>query len=139
MEYRCASPKAIRRYLRHGYLTWTPRPAYVLLAGDGSSDYQDELPSSGHDWIPTYLIIESILGPRGYELVAHDSYYSLNLNVANPAVRDEITQIAGFWLQQGLAGFRMDAVPFLIEPVGMPPGAIQDPHDLLADLVEASS
>ncbi len=57
-----------------------------------------------------------------------------DLNVANPAVRDEITQIAGFWLQQGLAGFRMDAVPFLIEPVGMPPGAIQDPHDLLADL-----
>ncbi len=57
-----------------------------------------------------------------------------DLNVANPAVRDEITQIAGFWLQQGLAGFRMDAVPFLIEPVGMPKGAIKDPHDLLADL-----
>ena len=57
-----------------------------------------------------------------------------DLNVANPRVRDEIAQIAGFWMQQGLAGFRVDAVPFLIEPVGMPPGAIEDPHELLADL-----
>ncbi len=57
-----------------------------------------------------------------------------DLNVANPRVRDEIAQIAGFWMQQGLAGFRVDAVPFLIEPVGMPSGAIEDPHELLADL-----
>ena len=57
-----------------------------------------------------------------------------DLNVANPAVRDEIAQVAGFWLEQGLSGFRLDAVPFLIEPVGMPEGAIQDPHELLRDL-----
>jgi glycosidase len=42
--------------------------------------------------------------------------------------------VAGYWLAQGLAGFRMDAVPFLIEPTGMPEGAIQDPHELLRDL-----
>ena len=41
-----------------------------------------------------------------------------DLNVANPAVRDEIAQVAGFWLEQGLLGFRLDAVPFLIEPDG---------------------
>ncbi len=57
-----------------------------------------------------------------------------DLNVANPEVRDELAQIAGFWAQQGLAGFRVDAVPFLIEPVGLPEGAIEDPHELLADL-----
>jgi maltose alpha-D-glucosyltransferase/alpha-amylase len=57
-----------------------------------------------------------------------------DLNVANPEVRDEIAQIAGFWTQQGLAGFRVDAVPFLIEPAGMPEGAIEDPHELVADL-----
>ena len=57
-----------------------------------------------------------------------------DLNVANPEVRDEIAQIAGFWLQQGLAGFRVDAVPFLIEPTGMPEGAIENPHELLRDL-----
>ena len=54
--------------------------------------------------------------------------------MANPEVRDEIAQIAGFWLRQGIAGFRVDAVPFLIEPVGMPEGALQDPHELLRDL-----
>ena len=57
-----------------------------------------------------------------------------DLNAANPEVRDEIAQIAGFWLQQGLAGFRVDAVPFLLEPVGLPEGAIADPHELLRDL-----
>jgi glycosidase len=49
-------------------------------------------------------------------------------------VRDEIAQVAGFWLEQGLSGFRVDAVPFLIEPIGMPKDAVQDPHELLRDL-----
>jgi trehalose synthase len=57
-----------------------------------------------------------------------------DLNVANPEVRDEIAQIAGFWLQLGLSGFRVDAVPFLVEPKGLPEGAIEDPHELLRDL-----
>ena len=50
-----------------------------------------------------------------------------DLNVANPEVRDEIAQVVGYWLQQGLAGFRVDAVPFLIEPMGMPEGALAGP------------
>ena len=38
-----------------------------------------------------------------------------DLNTANPEVRREIIRIMGFWLQLGVSGFRMDAVPFLIE------------------------
>jgi maltose alpha-D-glucosyltransferase / alpha-amylase len=38
-----------------------------------------------------------------------------DLNVANPAVRDEIKRILAFWLQLGVSGFRLDAVPFVIE------------------------
>jgi trehalose synthase len=57
-----------------------------------------------------------------------------DLNVANPEVRDEIAQVVGFWLEQGLSGFRVDAVPFLIEPSGTPDDAHQDPHELLRDL-----
>ena len=41
-----------------------------------------------------------------------------DLNVTNPRVRDEIAKIMGFWLQLGLAGFRVDAVPFLLETTG---------------------
>jgi trehalose synthase len=57
-----------------------------------------------------------------------------DLNVANPEVRDEIAQVAGFWLEQGLSGFRVDAVPFLIEPSGAPGKGESDPHELLRDL-----
>ena len=33
----------------------------------------------------------------------------------NPRVRQEIEKIIGFWLQLGVAGFRLDAAPFIIE------------------------
>ncbi|MET0424370.1 MAG: alpha-amylase family protein [Actinoplanes sp.] len=38
-----------------------------------------------------------------------------DLNIENPEVREEIKKICAFWLQLGVAGFRMDAVPFIIE------------------------
>ena len=38
-----------------------------------------------------------------------------DLNMANPRVREEVRRIIGFWLQLGVAGFRMDAVPFVLE------------------------
>ena len=37
-----------------------------------------------------------------------------DLNIANPAVRDQIVKTVGFWLKLGVSGFRMDAVPFLV-------------------------
>jgi maltose alpha-D-glucosyltransferase/alpha-amylase len=38
-----------------------------------------------------------------------------DLNMDNPAVRTEIRRIIGYWLQLGMEGFRLDAVPFMIE------------------------
>jgi len=38
-----------------------------------------------------------------------------DLNMDNPEVRAEVQRIVGFWLQLGVSGFRVDAVPFLIE------------------------
>ncbi|MHC2990221.1 trehalose synthase [Pontibacter sp. HJ8] len=38
-----------------------------------------------------------------------------DLNMDNPEVREEIRRIMGFWLELGVAGFRVDAVPFIIE------------------------
>jgi trehalose synthase len=58
-----------------------------------------------------------------------------DLNVANPAVRDEIARIIGFWMELGLSGFRVDAVPFFLETAGQDDkDALPDPHDYLADL-----
>ncbi|MBB2914689.1 maltose alpha-D-glucosyltransferase/alpha-amylase [Streptosporangium becharense] len=60
----------------------------------------------------------------------YHSFYRFqpDLNTANPEVRDEIARILGFWMELGLSGFRVDAVPFLIEGIG------GDPHEFLADL-----
>jgi maltose alpha-D-glucosyltransferase/alpha-amylase len=41
-----------------------------------------------------------------------------DLNFANPAVREDLQKIMGFWLEMGVSGFRVDAVPFLIEMEG---------------------
>jgi trehalose synthase len=57
-----------------------------------------------------------------------------DLNVANPAVQDEIHRIVGFWLQLGVAGFRMDAVPFLLETEGIEDTVEDDPHTFLRNL-----
>jgi trehalose synthase len=73
---------------------------------------------------------------------ATDQYYlhrfykqQPDLNVANAAVRDEIARIMGFWTQLGLSGFRVDAVPFLLETDGQADaGQLPDPHEYLADL-----
>jgi maltose alpha-D-glucosyltransferase/alpha-amylase len=46
-----------------------------------------------------------------------------DLNMDNPEVRAEIRRIMGYWLQLGVAGFRVDAVPFLLETPA--PGAAE--------------
>ncbi|MEX2584203.1 MAG: alpha-amylase family protein [Gemmatimonadota bacterium] len=46
----------------------------------------------------------------------HHRFYDFqpDLNVENSHVRAEIKRIIGFWVALGVAGFRVDAVPFLI-------------------------
>ncbi len=41
-----------------------------------------------------------------------------DLNTSNPHVQAEILKIMGFWIQLGVSGFRMDAVPFVISTKG---------------------
>jgi len=70
---------------------------------------------------------------RAGQYYLHSFYrHQPDLNIANAAVRDEIAKTVGFWLELGISGFRVDAVPFLIEP---PDGVdIGDPHEFLRDL-----
>ena len=37
-----------------------------------------------------------------------------DLNTSHPEVQAELLKIMGFWIQLGVSGFRMDAVPFVI-------------------------
>jgi trehalose synthase len=54
-----------------------------------------------------------------------------DLNVTNPEVRDEIEKIIGFWLELGISGFRVDAVPFLLETAGEESDLLPKPHEFL--------
>jgi glycosidase len=57
-----------------------------------------------------------------------------DLNIAHEALREEIHKVIGFWLRQGLAGFRVDAVPYFIEAMGAADQAPADPHLILREL-----
>ncbi|GAB3165412.1 alpha-amylase family protein [Telluribacter humicola] len=46
-----------------------------------------------------------------------------DLNIDNQEVREEISRIMSYWLQLGVAGFRVDAVPFILETPA--PGAAE--------------
>jgi maltose alpha-D-glucosyltransferase/alpha-amylase len=56
-----------------------------------------------------------------------------DLNTHDPAVKEELTRIMGFWLQLGVSGFRADAVPFLIERKGANVRAHKD-YELLHEM-----
>jgi maltose alpha-D-glucosyltransferase / alpha-amylase len=54
-----------------------------------------------------------------------------DLNTANPHVQAEILKIMGFWLQLGVSGFRMDAVPFVIAKKGSDQKKPIEQYDML--------
>jgi maltose alpha-D-glucosyltransferase/alpha-amylase len=54
-----------------------------------------------------------------------------DLNTANPEVQAEILKIMGFWLQLGVSGFRMDAVPFVIAKKGADATKPVEQYDML--------
>ena len=61
------------------------------------------------------------LDERTGEWYLHHFYKTQpDLNVANPAVQEEIAKTLGFWLQLGVSGFRVDAVPFLFARDSVP-------------------
>ncbi len=80
-----------------------------------------------------------------YDEVAGTSYYHSfyhfqpDLNMRNPAVRAEIKKVMNFWLALGVSGFRMDAVPFVIE-IGTgadnDPGPKEERYDYLREFRE---
>lgn len=59
--------------------------------------------------------------------------HQAELNVANPAVRDEIRKIMAFWLQLGVSGFRVDAAPFLIELKALDGVEVDEPYEYLRE------
>jgi trehalose synthase len=69
----------------------------------------------------------------GQYYLHHFYSHQPDLNIGNILVRDEIAKIAGFWLELGVDGFRIDAVPFLIDTSEVPDVDL-DPHEILRHL-----
>jgi maltose alpha-D-glucosyltransferase/alpha-amylase len=59
-----------------------------------------------------------------------------DLNTSNPNVQAEILKIMGFWIQLGVSGFRMDAVPFVIATKGAAVTKPVEQYDMLRVLRE---
>jgi maltose alpha-D-glucosyltransferase / alpha-amylase len=59
-----------------------------------------------------------------------------DLNTSNPYVQSEILKIMGFWIQLGVVGFRMDAVPFVISTKGPRVKKPVEQYDMLRSLRE---
>jgi maltose alpha-D-glucosyltransferase/alpha-amylase len=74
-----------------------------------------------------------------FDAVAREYYFHRfydfqpDLNTSNPEVQAEILKIMGFWLQLGVSGFRMDAVPFVISQKGAKIPKPEEQYDMLRD------
>ena len=56
-----------------------------------------------------------------------------DLNYDNPAVREAIWAVMKFWLDIGVDGFRLDAVPYLIERDGTSCENLPETHEIIRD------
>src|SRR6266481_1236317 len=57
-----------------------------------------------------------------------------DLNYDNPELRKAMLEVMAFWLDQGLDGFRCDAVPYLIEREGTNCENLPETHEYLKDI-----
>jgi maltose alpha-D-glucosyltransferase/alpha-amylase len=77
-----------------------------------------------------------------YDSVARSWYFHRfydfqpDLNTSNPHVQAEILKIMGFWIQLGVSGFRMDAVPFVIATKGPAVTKPVEQYDMLRTMRE---
>jgi maltose alpha-D-glucosyltransferase/alpha-amylase len=56
-----------------------------------------------------------------------------DLNYDNPAVREAIWEVMKFWLDIGVDGFRLDAVPYLVERDGTSCENLPETHAIIRD------
>ena len=59
-----------------------------------------------------------------------------DLNTSNTSLQEEIVKIMGFWVQLGVSGFRMDAVPFFIGTKGADVEKSKEQFEMLRGLRE---
>jgi maltose alpha-D-glucosyltransferase/alpha-amylase len=107
-----------RRSARRGYYLWADEPQPdghgVVFPGEQTETWTyDEV--AGQYYFHRYHAFQP------------------DLATADPAVRDEMNKIMGFWLELGVDGFRVDSLPFLVEKAGQRHSP-DDPHEYLREM-----
>ncbi len=64
-------------------------------------------------------------------------YHQPDLNYDNPHVRREVIRVMLFWLEMGVDGLRLDAVPYLIEREGTNCENLHETHVVLKEMRKA--
>jgi len=57
-----------------------------------------------------------------------------DLNFDHPAVRKAVLEVMEFWLEMGVDGFRLDAIPYLIERDGTSNENLRETHDVIKEI-----
>jgi maltose alpha-D-glucosyltransferase/alpha-amylase len=69
--------------------------------------------------------------PESSGLFRHWFYdFEPDLNYFNPAVEKELHKVVAFWMRLGCSGFRVDALPYMIDTTGVPEPA-GDAYDVV--------
>ncbi|OHD71422.1 MAG: maltose alpha-D-glucosyltransferase [Spirochaetes bacterium RBG_16_49_21] len=61
-------------------------------------------------------------------------YHQPDLNYENPKVREEMIRVIRYWLDMGLDGFRVDAVPYLYEGEGTSCENLPETHAFIKEI-----
>jgi hypothetical protein len=67
------TPQAIKDFLTYAYHNWTQGPRYVVLAGDGTYDFKDNLKTGVKNHVPPMMVMTSYL-----ETASDPAYAAVN-------------------------------------------------------------
>ncbi len=102
------------------FYVWADQPDRYADARVIFSDFE----SSNWTWDP---VAEQYFWHRFYS-------HQPDLNYENPAVREATFEVVNFWLEMGVDGLRLDAVPYILEQEGTSSENLRQTHQVLKDL-----
>jgi len=123
---RISTPGSRRRAARHP----DPLSANSMSGATPTRSTWVRASSSG---IPRLQTGPGIRSPRpitGTRFFSHQP----DLNFDNPAVMDAVLQVMRFWLDKGVDGFRLDAIPYLVEREGTNNENLRETHAVIKRL-----
>ncbi|MFB6090031.1 MAG: alpha-amylase family glycosyl hydrolase [Halobellus sp.] len=104
----------------HDYYLWTSHVDRAYHTGNIFPEFEDGVWS-----------YDEVAGKHYFHQFYH---HQPDLNVANPAVQEELFSILEFWLERGVDGFRIDAAHPMILPKGHNARRLEEPQELFREM-----